>query len=254
VRDRAARSAQRLRVGGSGGSLIASARSVSRVRRGPRGWTGEGDAVRDDRGAGRAAAGGISGSSNGAAEEEAEAGIDALPVAVAAAAGSDALPVAVAAAAGSDALPAAAVGTAVGTTGGIDELPSAGRKFSTVGLVLASGGTGPAGAAPCTSDSTSTGVSASVGVSSVGAPRLIGARIAVVWVLDRVRRGTALRRGASRLPSLCRRFRTQVRSKRSCVAAAHARRRTGCQACSQGTGLRDGTVAAFSQKLKLLRS
>jgi len=191
----------------------------------------------------------------------AAAGIAALPVAVATAAGSDAgidaLPAAVAAAAGSDAgidaLPAAAVGTAMGTAAGIDELPSAGRKFSTVGLVLASGGTGPVAAAPCTSDSTSTGVSASVGVSSVGAPRLIGTRIAVVWVLDRVRRGTALRRGASRLPLLWSGFGTQVRSKRPCVAAAHARRRTGCQVLA-GTGPSRWYSRGVFAELKLLRS
>src|SRR5262249_49139494 len=84
---------------------------------------------------------------------------------------------------------------------GIAALRRASRTFSTVRRVLASAGSGAAGAAPWTSDSTSTGVRGSVGVSSVGALRLSGGRIAVVWMLERVRRGTAIRRQpASRRP------------------------------------------------------
>src|SRR5262245_33578367 len=106
------RSDQRLRFGGSGGSLTASASSVWRVRRGPR---VVGDAAVDDGAAvgggaaGRVWTGGSGGSSNGTPGS----------------------------AAGTAALPAAAVAAGVGTAGS-EALPRAGRKFTTVSRVFAS--------------------------------------------------------------------------------------------------------------------
>jgi hypothetical protein len=76
---------------------------------------------------------------------------------------------------------------------GIGALPIAGRNISIVGRVAASAGRTLGACAPWTSDSTSIGVNGSVGVSSVGAVRSSGGRIAVVWVLEWVRRGTAVR-------------------------------------------------------------